>query len=137
VVEGTAEADFKPEMLPPTDEVDESEVTEPIGEIEATAALQATSIGEPMVKDGKRAITEEPAAEPPFVPEKEDDLHAAVTVGTPIEEEEEEPAISTSPSGVITPSKARVRVAGSRLPIGDHTWAAVDILLDEPALRAM
>ncbi len=36
----------------------------------------------------------------------------------------------------IIPSKARVRVAGERLPIGHPTWAAVDILIDEPALRA-
>jgi len=36
----------------------------------------------------------------------------------------------------IIPSKARVRVAGERLPPGHKTWAAVDILMDEPALRA-
>lgn len=36
----------------------------------------------------------------------------------------------------IVPSKARVRVAGRRRPPGDRTWAAVDILIDEPALRA-
>ncbi len=36
----------------------------------------------------------------------------------------------------IIPSKARVRVAGEQLPLGHPTWAAVDILIDEPALRA-
>jgi proteasome lid subunit RPN8/RPN11 len=36
----------------------------------------------------------------------------------------------------IIPSQARVRVAGGRLPLGNSTWAAVDILMDEPALRA-
>lgn len=36
----------------------------------------------------------------------------------------------------IIPSQARVRVAGKRLPVNDPTWAAVDILIDEPALRA-
>ncbi|NCF64417.1 MAG: hypothetical protein GWP61_00485 [Chloroflexi bacterium] len=36
----------------------------------------------------------------------------------------------------IIPSKARVRVAGKQLPLGHPTWAAVDILVDEPALRA-
>jgi proteasome lid subunit RPN8/RPN11 len=36
----------------------------------------------------------------------------------------------------IIPSKARVRVAGAQLPLGHPTWAAVDILVDEPALRA-
>jgi proteasome lid subunit RPN8/RPN11 len=36
----------------------------------------------------------------------------------------------------IVPSQARVRVAGKRLPLNDPTWAAVDILIDEPAFRA-
>jgi proteasome lid subunit RPN8/RPN11 len=36
----------------------------------------------------------------------------------------------------VIPSQARVRVAGKPLPINDPTWAAVDILIDEPALRA-
>jgi proteasome lid subunit RPN8/RPN11 len=30
-----------------------------------------------------------------------------------------------------------VRVAGQQLPVGHSTWAAADILMDEPALRAM
>ncbi len=40
------------------------------------------------------------------------------------------------PISPIVPSQARVRVAGQRLPLNDPTWAAVDILMDEPALRA-
>lgn len=36
----------------------------------------------------------------------------------------------------VVPSQARVRVAGKPLPVNDPTWAAVDILMDEPALRA-
>ncbi|MCA9923307.1 MAG: Mov34/MPN/PAD-1 family protein [Anaerolineales bacterium] len=36
----------------------------------------------------------------------------------------------------IAPSQARVRVAGRRLSVGHPTWAAVDILLDESALRS-
>lgn len=40
------------------------------------------------------------------------------------------------PTPDIAPSEARVRIAGKRLPIGDFTWTAVDILIDEPALRA-
>jgi len=43
--------------------------------------------------------------------------------------------LAAGQDGVI-PSQARVRVAGGRLPLGDPTWAAVDILMDEPALRA-
>lgn len=36
----------------------------------------------------------------------------------------------------IQHSKARVRTAGEKLPIGYNTWKAVDILIDENALRA-
>ena len=42
----------------------------------------------------------------------------------------------TYPTPAIAPSEARVRIAGERLPIGDFTWTAVDILIDEPAYRA-
>lgn len=37
---------------------------------------------------------------------------------------------------VIRHSRARVRIAGETTPIGSPTWKAVDILIDEPALRA-
>jgi proteasome lid subunit RPN8/RPN11 len=37
---------------------------------------------------------------------------------------------------VIAPSKARVRIAGRRLPNGTPTWMAADVLIDEPPLRA-
>lgn len=57
----------------------------------------------------------------------------------PVHEEREarqetEAAAAATPG--IIPSQARVRVAGQRLPAGHPTWAAVDILIDEPALRA-
>ena len=50
-------------------------------------------------------------------------------------EEEASPRPDPSVPEII-PSKARVRVAGMQLPLGHPTWAAVDILVDEPALRA-
>lgn len=40
------------------------------------------------------------------------------------------------PTPAIVPSKARVRIAGKRLPPGYSTWAAVDILMDETAFRS-
>lgn len=40
------------------------------------------------------------------------------------------------PTPGIAPSEARVRIAGQRRPINDQTWTAVDILIDEPALRS-
>jgi proteasome lid subunit RPN8/RPN11 len=36
----------------------------------------------------------------------------------------------------IVSSRARVRVAGKRLPPGNRTWAAVDILIDESSFRS-
>lgn len=50
-----------------------------------------------------------------------------------VEETEAAEAVATPP---IIPSQARVRVAGKRLPLGHPTWTAVDILIDEPALRS-
>lgn len=52
------------------------------------------------------------------------------------EEREASENIETEAETVITPSQARVRVAGERQPIGTESWTAVDILIDEPALRA-
>ncbi len=55
----------------------------------------------------------------------------------PVHEEREAPEIREDEGEtVIAPSQARVRVAGEKQPIGTPTWAAVDILMDEPALRA-
>ncbi len=48
----------------------------------------------------------------------------------------EEEIIEEVQAPEIIPSQARVRVAGERLPLNDPTWAAVDILMDESALRA-
>ncbi|NJN54623.1 MAG: hypothetical protein HC804_07615 [Anaerolineae bacterium] len=49
-------------------------------------------------------------------------------------EAEEHTAVTDTPA--IAPSRARVRIAGKRRPIGDTTWTAVDIFMEEPALRA-
>jgi len=55
----------------------------------------------------------------------------------PVHEEREAPEIGADEGEtVIAPSQARVRVAGEKQPIGTPTWTAVDILIDEPALRA-
>lgn len=67
----------------------------------------------------------------------EDDVVAAIDVAeTPAEDEEEE-GVAMSAVPAIAPSEARVRVAGQQLPLGTYTSAAVDILMDEPALRSM
>lgn len=137
------ETAFKAEIVPTVDD-DQNASADDEGEQVAaeseTAVIPAAKpiLDQTTTQPAQPAATEKAAA-PTFVPEEKDDgdLDDIVMVGPPLEDEEEEPLISTSPSGVITPSKARVRVAGQRLPIGSPTWAAVDILMDEPALRAM
>ncbi|MCP5098952.1 MAG: hypothetical protein GY943_25655, partial [Chloroflexi bacterium] len=57
-----------------------------------------------------------------------------ITVSEPIQVYEEPEADPTATH--IEPSQARVRVAGQQKWSGHPTWAAVDILMDEPALRA-
>ena len=54
----------------------------------------------------------------------------------PVHEEREAPPDAKESEAVIAPSRARVRIAGRYLPIGDPTPAAVDITVEEPALRA-
>lgn len=69
-----------------------------------------------------------PAAQPKPAPAT---LHDNVRILEP-PKEEEGPAVPP-----VVPSTARVRVAGHRLRSGTPTWMAVDILMDEPPLRAM
>lgn len=94
------------------------------------------------------ATAEEPVIEPESEPEptvEEEELELTVSEPEPVFPELEiskedlaaqaaEPQAYPTPD--IAPSEARVRIAGKRLPIGDFTWTAVDILIDEPALRA-
>ena len=89
-------------------------------EVEADSA-QETGVPPEMI-DADVAVAETELV----YPEIEDEYIAEV-------EEPEEPSEEVPE---IIPSKARVRVAGMQLPSGHPTWAAVDILMDEPALRA-
>jgi proteasome lid subunit RPN8/RPN11 len=54
----------------------------------------------------------------------------------PVFEEREAPLVTEKSETIIAPSQARVRIAGIHLPIDDPTPAAVDITIEEPALRA-
>jgi proteasome lid subunit RPN8/RPN11 len=144
-------APFKPEMLSPAGEAEAASPDEQtvgseqllpatetdsavITEIKPVQSAESASSAPPV--PAEELTSEKQTAGPVSKPEQEDGLAIAVTVGAPIEEEEE-PLTPSRPAGVITPSKARVRVAGQQLPMGDSTWAAADILMDEPALRAM
>ena len=93
----------------------------------------------------EEAVAEETEPEPEEPPESEPE--PVVTVSEP---EPVFPELAVSAEGVaaqtaeprayptpgIAPSEARVRIAGQRLPSGDQTWTAVDILIDEPAFRS-
>ena len=92
-------------------------------------------------------IEEIPTTRPPSSPqptEPEPDVvtpRITVSQAVPVHQEREanvpkkrEPILPIAPT--IIPSRARVRVAGKQRPMGDPTWAAVDILIDEPPLRA-
>jgi proteasome lid subunit RPN8/RPN11 len=94
----------------------------------------------PLADESQAVITSETVSEPA---ETTDDTDVAVAetelVYPEIEEEIAADEISEKARPRvpdIIPSKARVRVAGARLPVGHPTPAAVDILMDEPALRA-
>lgn len=105
----------------PLDEEEESEPQEEETEEESPqdSATEVTA-EEEALNDGEELADPdvEVAEAEPVYPEIEEE------VGDEIEAPE------------IIPSQARVRVAGKRLPLNDPTWAAVDILIDEPALRA-
>lgn len=115
---------------------------EPISESDTTeAAAEATQTGE---------LSEEPTIEPESTTELEqklepdepvaeatDDIdNIVVSEPEPVHEEREAQPDAAPPNTVIAPSQARVRLAGRYLPIGDPTPAAVDITIEEPALRA-
>lgn len=85
------------------------------------------------------AVIEETAAAPEPEPVKEttDGIdNIVVSEPEPIHEEREAPSAADETETIIAPSRARVRIAGGYLPIGAPTPAAVDITIEEPALRA-
>jgi len=83
-------------------------------------------------------IPAEFAAEEESEPIEEDTAHPDVAVAEAelVYPEIEEEVGSETVAAEVIPSQARVRVAGKALPLNHPTWAAVDILIDEPALRA-
>jgi proteasome lid subunit RPN8/RPN11 len=97
------------------------------------------------------AAPKEPQTTPPPVESKPKpaakaddlaDVAAAIAFPPPVKQEaieEARPKPDARPHvpATIEPSEARVRVAGRRLPLGGAASAAVDVLMDEPALRAM
>lgn len=125
---------LKPEVAP-----------EIVEDVESQPALEEAPAGEGEEAEPQPVSEEVPAGEreeevEPVVPQKsepdsEEEVHITIAESTLVHEEREMPAGMPSADTII-PSKARVRVAGRRHPPGHSTWAAVDILIDEPALRA-
>ena len=119
----TAQIDEAPEVP-----VGEAKTSEPAEAVEAEAEdLEET------------VVVPELELEAP-TPTAEDEEVDNIIVSEPElvhEEREARPDSETSGTEtVIAPSRARVRIAGRHLPIGDPTPAAVDITIEEPALRA-
>lgn len=77
------------------------------------------------------------ATEPPEVEEETSEPQIAISISEPeLVYEEREAIAEAGDTPMIVPSRARVRIAGRRLPIGSTTWTAVDIIMEESALRA-
>jgi proteasome lid subunit RPN8/RPN11 len=117
-------------------EIEEVETlhTEPA---ETAVSSEITKAGELETEQELEVVAEEPESEEPKVEEPEDgEPEVVVSDSEPVYAEPEESAGPSPDDVVIAPSRARVRIAGRRLPIGTSTWMAADVLMDEPPLRA-
>lgn len=128
---------------------DEASEKAPDGDLRETRKRAAKKTAKPVAAqpdEAKQATAPEPAPETPAAPkpvaqpELREESAPAVVIS------EEKPAEDSAPPKAapvasettpIIPSKARVRVAGRRLPAALAMGAAVHILLDEAPLRAM
>jgi len=87
--------------------------------------------------EGEEVMADEPSVEEPQGEDPEaKEPEVLVSDSEPVYAEPEESAGPSPDDVIIAPSKARVRIAGRRLPTGTHTWMAADVLMDEPPLRA-
>jgi len=114
---------------------------------EATAELLEPegSEPEPAAVASAEAPEEETAVPAPLEPEPEPEPQprpadtepeVRVAQSEPVFAEPEETAVAGPEAAIIAPSRARVQIAGRRLPVGSRTWMATDILMEEPAFRA-
>ncbi len=99
------------------------------------AVAETETMEETAVEPGPEPEPEPGPTEP--AAEAEDDIkNIVVSEPEPVHEEREAQPDTEESDTVIAPSRARVRLAGRYLPAGDPTPAAVDITIEEPALRA-
>ncbi len=138
-----AQATAEIEELPATEEsLTAAQALEP----EAVVAAQIDEAPEPPggeeqivesdVVEAEVSVETAVQAEPMPVAEADDVDNIIVSEPEPVHEEREAQPDAAESDTVIAPSRARVRIAGRHLPIGDPTPAAVDITIEEPALRA-
>ncbi len=131
-----------------TDEVEEipvqAEIEAPEEEVVVTAEIAADALeAEPedstesdaAEEESKAALIKAEETEEAEEPESQEP-EVVVSESEPVYAEPEESAGPSPDDVIIAPSKARVRIAGRRLPPGTHTWMAADVLIDEPPLRA-
>ena len=97
----------------------------------AEAAEEETAVTAEIETETETEIETETEAEP-----IEQEPEVLVSESEPVYAEPEETAGPSPDDVIIAPSKARVRIAGRRLPSGTSTWMAADVLIDEPPLRA-
>lgn len=106
----------------------EAEAAEPV-------AAETEILEETAVEQESESETAPHLAE--LVNEIDDDVdNIIVSEAEPVHEEREAQPDTEESDTVIAPSQARVRLAGRYLPAGAPTPSAVDITMEEPALRA-
>jgi proteasome lid subunit RPN8/RPN11 len=118
--------------------------TEAAREIEAGEPALVPQIDDDSASDkeaaGNVATAVAPEPEPELAPQTSvaaDGVESIiVSEPEPVHEEREASPDALETETIIAPSRARVRIAGRYLPSGDLTPAAVDITIEEPALRA-
>ena len=122
-------------------------IEEPLVEESATEAEDAFTAQVDTAPEAPAAETEaveDTAVEPePAIESSEPDTeldddvdNIIVSEPEPVHEEREAQPDTEESDTVIAPSRARVRLAGRYLPAGAPTPSAVDITIEEPALRA-
>ena len=127
------------EAVPPAkvlDEQDDEALTEAAAELVADEAEEETAVSPepapvdpPEPADAQTPVeTEKPTVAKPV------SLLEQINVMPPVATFDKKTSFRPDLPN-ITPSKARVRVAGKQLPHGHSTPSAVDIIVDEPALR--
>ncbi len=130
VIAAEIEAEIEAEKAEPEQE----KATKPDAVAEEAEAAHSEA------EEAEETIETEEAEETEEVEETEaakpQELEVVVSESEPVYAQPEESAGASPDDVIIVPSKARVRIAGRRLPPGTNTWMATDVLIDEPALRA-